>query len=81
MVHKFLPPPGYPYEGINGPSNGPGMLVATWVTLGLAIIAVGLRMSVKWFMVHSTAAEDYFAIAALLLSIARTAMLTFSEYG
>lgn len=81
MAHRFPPAPGYHYEGLNGPSNGPGMVVATWVTLALAIVAVGLRMSVKWFLLHSTASEDYFAIAALLVSIARTVMLTYGECG
>ena len=79
MPHKLLPPPGYTYEGIHGESNGPRMLIATGVTLGLAAIAVALRMVVRWFIVHSTGWEDYLAIAALLLSIGRTAMLTLSE--
>ena len=79
MPRKLLPPPGYTFEGIHGESNGPRMLIATGITLGLATIAVVLRMIVKQFIVHSTSWEDYFAIAALLLSIGRTAMLSLSK--
>lgn len=73
---KLLPAPGYTFEGIHGETNGPRMLIATWITLSLAIIAIVLRMFVKLFVVPKPRWEDYFAIAAICLSIARTIMLT-----
>ena len=73
-------PPGYTIEGVRGASNGPHMLVASGITLGLAIVAMILRMVVKCFIVSSVSWEDYFAIAALLLSILRTIMLIISVY-
>ena len=78
--HKLLPAPGYTYEGIHGASNGPQMLVATGITLGFAVIAVVLRMVVKWFIVHSTGKEDYFAIVALVLATVRTILLILGKY-
>lgn len=80
MPHKFQPPPGYTYEGIHGESNGPRMLIASGLTLGLAFVALVLRMVVKWFIVHSTSLEDYFAITAFALATGRTAMLIRSKY-
>ena len=79
MPPKFLPPPGYTYEGIHGQSNGIRMLVASVVTLSLAGIVYLLRMVVKIFIIQFTNWEDYFATAALLLSVARTIMLALSE--
>ena len=76
---KLLPAPGYTFEGIHGETNGPQTLIGTWITLSLAIIAVLLRMIVKCFIVPRPHLEDYFAIAAVLLSIARTIMLTICE--
>jgi hypothetical protein len=78
--HKLLPAPGYTYEGIHGASNGPQMLVATGITLGFAVIAVTLRMVVRWFIVPPTSKEDYFAIASLVLAIARTILLILRKY-
>lgn len=81
MPHKLLPAPGYTYEGIHGESNGIQMLIASWVTLGLAMIIYLLRMTVKIWIVRSTNWEDYLAAAALLPAIVRTAMLTISEHS
>ncbi|MCJ1286659.1 hypothetical protein MMC26_006005 [Xylographa opegraphella] len=75
MSPKFPPPPGYTVQGIDGPSNGPSMVLATVITLGFAIVAVILRMIVKCFVVPSLNWEDFFAVAALLLAIARTILL------
>ena len=80
MPNKYKPLPGYTYQGRNGESNGPRMLIGTLVTLGFAIVAVVLRMTVRWSMVHSTGWEDYFAVIALVLAIARSVMLSLSEY-
>ena len=55
------------------------MLVASVVTLSLAGIVYLLRMVVKIFIIQFTNWEDYFATAALLLSVARTIMLALSE--
>ena len=73
---KLLPAPGYTYEGVHGESNGLRMLIATWTTLSIAIIAVTLRITVKWFIVPRVRWEDYFAIFAAVLSLARTILLT-----
>ncbi len=78
MPHKFQAPPGYKIQGVHGQSNGPQTLVASGITLGLAMIAIVLRMVVKCFIVPSVSREDYFALAALLLSVVRTIMLIFS---
>lgn len=56
------------------------MLIASGITLGLAIIAFILRMFVKRFIVHVTAWEDYFAGAALLLATGRTILFILREY-
>ncbi len=56
------------------------MLVATGITLGFAVIAVTLRMVVRWFIVPPTSKEDYFAIASLVLAIARTILLILRKY-
>lgn len=81
MPPQQIPPlPGYTVEGIHGASSGPQMLIASGVTLGLAIIALVLRMVVKRFIVHSTSWEDYFASAALLLAIGRTIIFILREY-
>lgn len=56
------------------------MLIASGTTLGLAIVAVVLRMIIKWFIVSSAGWEDYFAIAAIFLATGRTVMLIISEY-
>ena len=73
-------PPGYKIEGLHGASNGPNMLIASGITLGLAIVVMILRMVVKCFIVSSVSWEDWFAIAALLLSVLRTVMLIISMY-
>lgn len=79
MSPKFLPPEGYTYQGIHGDSNGPRLLVATFITLSFAIVAVSLRMIVKLLIVPSVVIEDYFAIVALLLAIARSILLAILE--
>ena len=79
MPHKIQPLPGYTYEGIHGDSNGPRMLIATAVTLGLAIMVTILRLIVKSTIVHSIRWDDWLASAAVLLAIVRTAMLSVSE--
>ncbi|KAL9024160.1 MAG: hypothetical protein Q9196_006722, partial [Gyalolechia fulgens] len=76
MAPQLPPADGFTYKGINGDSNGPRMLVGTWITLSLAIVITLLRMTVKLFFVPPVKLEDYFAIIALLLAIARTALLT-----
>ncbi|KAL8942966.1 MAG: hypothetical protein Q9211_001167 [Gyalolechia sp. 1 TL-2023] len=84
MAPQLPPADGFTYKGINGDSNGPRMLVGTWITLSLAIVITLLRMTVKLFFVPPVKLEDYFAIIALLLAIARTALLTMlksRQYG
>ena len=56
------------------------MLIASGITLGLAVVALVLRMIVKKFIVHSTSWEDHFASAALLLAIGRTVIFILREY-
>lgn len=56
------------------------MLVASTVTLGLAIAVTILRMIVRLIIVPSASLEDVFAIAALVLSTVRTGMLVHSKY-
>lgn len=81
MPRKFTPAPGYTYRGIHGESNGTRMLVASTVTLGLAIAITILRMIVRLIIVPSASLEDVFAIAALVLSTVRTGMLAHSKCG
>ena len=73
---KLLPAPGYTYEGLDGESNGPRMLIATWTTLSIAFVVVALRITVKCFIVPSVRWEDYLAIIAVLLSLVRTILLS-----
>lgn len=80
MPHKLLPAPGYTYKGIHGESNGPQMLVGTGITLGFAIIAMLLRVAVRTYIVPSISLEDYVAVAALLLAIARSILLILRKY-
>lgn len=80
MPHKLIPAPGYTYKGIHGESNGPQMLVGTGITLGFAIIAMLLRVAVRTYIVPSISLEDYAAVAALLLAIARSILLVLRKY-
>ena len=80
MPHKLLPAPGYTYEGKHGESNGPHMLLASGITLGLAGLITALRLIVKVYLVRSAKCEDFLALAALLLAIVRTVMLSISKY-
>ncbi len=56
------------------------MLVGTGITLGFAIIAMLLRIVVKTYIVPSISLEDYVAVAALLLAIARSILLILRKY-
>ena len=55
------------------------MLIASGITLGLAIIVVALRLVVRLFVIPPVSLEDYFSFAALVLAIGRTVMLILSK--
>ena len=76
---SLKPLPGYTVQGRNGESSGRDDLVANGVTIGLAIVAVVLRMTFK--SVKKVTVEDYLVILACLLATARTVMYVLRTYS